>query len=178
MQITVTITGLDRVEERLSALGDSLHDFSDTLKGLGKALILFYGDTVFVSRGQALGSTWAPLSTTYDAWKAKNYEGRGILERTGIMRESFYSEVTPATLFVGNSAPYFSYHQNGTGAGGADQAQIAFGRAMLGIGGGTRVGRGNNLPARPMIGVNSRVESLINVAVKADIKAKIESIMA
>ena len=168
MQMTVHITNLDRTEERLSALGASLTDFQEALTGLGESLKLFYGDTVFGSQGQALGHAWTPLSATYDQWKAKHYPGRGILEQTGTMRKSFYAKATPMTLFVGNSDVKFPWHQLGTGYGGG----ATFG---IGNGGGARIGRGRNLPARPMIGVNSKVESMVVSAIEADVKAKIAS---
>lgn len=148
MQMTVTITGLDRTEERLSALGASLTDFTEALTGLGESLKLFYGDTVFNSNGQALGGTWTPLNATYDQWKANHYPGRGILEQTGTMRNSFYADVTPATLFIGNSDEKFPWHQLGTSRG---------------------------IPARPMIGLNPKVEEMVRAAIEADVKAKIES---
>lgn len=174
MQVNVTITGLDEEEARLTALSDGFKDFTGALTGLGASLILFYGDDVFNSSGQALGETWAPLSTPYDSWKNAHYPGRGVLEREGTMRQSFYSEVTPDTLFIGNSAPYFAFNQLGTGANRGSSSTISFMGGLArsyAIGG---EGRGRNLPARPMLGVNSKVEALIQVAIENDIRAKIK----
>lgn len=152
MQITVTVTGLDRVNERLGALSASLHDFTAALEMLGKQLILFYGNTVFVSQGQALGERWAPLKVSTQAYKATHWPGRGPLVRTGALQQSFESTVTPDSLFITNSAPYFPYQQQGTTEG---------------------PGRGHNIPARPMLGVNVTVESMIKSVLEQDIRAKI-----
>lgn len=152
MQVTITVTGLDRVNERLSKLGASLHDFTAALETLGKQLILFYSNNVFISRGQALGQTWKPLKASTQAYKSAHWPGADILVRTGALQHSFESTVTPNTLFISNSAPYFPYQQLGTSEGS---------------------GRGHNIPPRPMIGVNTTVESMIKAVLEADIKSKI-----
>lgn len=154
MQVIVKVTGLDNVQSRLSKLGDSLHDFTAALTELGKSLIMFYSETVFVSEGQALGSRWTPLTDKTDAYKNRLWPGRGILQRSGALQHGFTSDVTPDTLFITNSVPYFPYHQLGTATG---------------------PGRGHNIPARPMLGVNSTVEGMIRTVLTADIQAKIES---
>lgn len=154
MQVVIKVTGLDNVQSRLTKLGTSLHDFTAALETLGKSLILFYSDTVFTSEGQALGSRWTPLTNKTEDYKRDRWPGRGILQRSGALQHGFYSEVSPDTLFVSNNVPYFSYHQLGTATGS---------------------GRGHNIPRRPMLGINSRVERMIKTVLQADIKAKIES---
>lgn len=152
MQVVVTVTGIQDANERLSALGASLHDFSGALATLGRQLILFYGDSVINSQGTALGKRWTPLAASTQAYKSAHWPGRGPLVRTGAMQQSFYADSTATTLFVGNKAPYFPYHQLGTSSGS---------------------GRGHNIPARPMIGVNARVETMIKTVLEADVRAKI-----
>lgn len=152
MQVTITVTGLDRVQERLTKLGASLHDFTAALETLGKQLILFYSNNVFISQGQAIGQTWKPLATSTQVYKSKHYPGTGPLVRTGALQHSFESTVTPSTLFITNTAPYFPYQQQGTTEG---------------------PGRGHNIPARQMLGVNTTVESMVKAVLETDIKAKI-----
>lgn len=175
MQVHVVVTGLDHVEDRLTRLGTSLHDFSGAFTGLAVKLIAFFGETVFASKGAALGKTWAPLAASTDREKAKNWPGRDIEVRTGTMQQGFYPEVEPTSLFIGNRASYFPYQQLGTGVGKRGGSTIStlgsLSRAYA-IGGS---GRGRGIPARPMIGVNATVEDFIRVAIKADITAKIES---
>lgn len=145
MQIQITLTGLDRTNERLGALGESLHDFSGALAILGRQLIMFYSNSVINSQGTALGKRWTPLAPSTQSYKDVHWPGRSPLVRTGAMQQSFYAESTKDTLFVGNSAPYFQYHQQGT----------------------------RKMPQRQAIGVNARVETMIKNVLQADLKAKI-----
>ena len=145
MYVTVTVTGIDTTNERLSALGASFRDFTEALALLGRQLIMFYSSTVFTSEGQALGQKWAPLAASTQAYKDAHWEGRGILQRTGALQHAFYATNTADTLTVGNNASYFSYHQLGT----------------------------RKMPQRQIIGVNARVETMIKSVLEADIRAKI-----
>jgi phage gpG-like protein len=147
MQVNITVTGLDRVNERLSTLGASLHDFSGALAILGRQLILFYSESVMNSQGTALGSRWAPLAASTQAYKSQHWPGTQPLVRTGTMQKSFYANSTRETLFVSNNAPYFAYHQLGT----------------------------RKMPQRRMIGVNTRVETMIKTVLTADVNAKIKA---
>lgn len=66
---------------------------------------------------------WERLSTQYAAWKAQNFPGRGILERTGLLKEGLTTRggrynvrrMDATTLELGTSAPHAQYHQHGTG---------------------------------------------------------------
>jgi phage gpG-like protein len=161
MQVVVEVTGLDPAKANLTALGDSLHDFTDALTTLGETLILYFGQTVFVSQGEALGDPWAALAPSTVAEKEKKYPGRGTLVRTGELQNSFYDDVTPLSLFVSNNAK-------------TPGGQSLFEIHQLGTSGGR--GRGHNIPARHMIGVNASVVSMIETVIKADIDAKIASV--
>lgn len=160
MQVIVTVTGLDETDTHLGLLTEKLHDFTAALTTLGAMLIQFYGQDVFISSGQALGDTWANLAPATQAEKDKDWPGRSTLVRTGELQDSFYSEVSPMSLYVSNNArtndgtSLFAIHQLGTGDG---------------------PGRGHNIPARPMIGINSTVSAMIETVIKADIAAKIEA---
>lgn len=73
----------------------------------------------FDSQGATMSGGWSALSPKYGAWKAKHYPGRGILVRSGDLRESLASnlgvrEFTRKSMTVGTQIPYASYHQNGT----------------------------------------------------------------
>src|SRR5690348_4222390 len=133
MQVVVTISGLDHQQERLSKLAANLYDFTAALTELGQSLILFYSDSNFISSGQALGDRWAPLAPKTEQYKDKHWPGRGILQRTGTLQHGFERTVTPDSLTISNAVPYFPYHQLGTESG---------------------PGRGHNIPARRMLGIN------------------------
>lgn len=66
---------------------------------------------------------WERLSAGYAAWKARNFPGRTILVREGVMREGLTTRggryqvrrMDARELELGTSAPYAAYHQFGTG---------------------------------------------------------------
>lgn len=173
--ITVRITGLDHAQARLAKLGESLMDFTEAFESLATGLLLFYSQTVFNSKGQALGTPWAPLKASTQAFKNKNYPGRGPLVRTGTMQDSFNKTVTPHSLFIGNDTEYFRYQQLGTGLNrNASSSSLLGNLARYAAGGGRGGGRGRNLPARPMLGINDEVKSMVSAAIRHDIKQKID----
>lgn len=152
LRVEIHLTGLTEQQQRLAKLSASFKNFSSALTALGKQMVMFYSQTVFISQGSALGKQWTALKPASQAYKSKHWPGRGPLVRTGAMQEAFYDEVTPNTLFISNRASYFPYQQLGTSPG---------------------TGRGHNIPAREMIGVNDTVEAMIKTALETDIRAKI-----
>jgi phage gpG-like protein len=75
----------------------------------------------FASEGGYGSGGWPALSPAYAAWKAANYPGRPILERTGTLKRSLTSrpfgvEVLDARSFaVGSGIDYGRFHQAGAG---------------------------------------------------------------
>lgn len=74
----------------------------------------------FQTEGSSSGARWHPLSRRYAKWKAKVYPGRGILEATGALRESFEQggaghvrEIRPKKFIWGSTIDYGQYHQTG-----------------------------------------------------------------
>ena len=66
---------------------------------------------------------WAELSEAYAAWKAQNFPGKPILERTGALREGLTAassafgvrDWSASTFNFGTvGVPYASFHQSGT----------------------------------------------------------------
>lgn len=162
-EITVHITGLDNARARFAKLGASLYDFSGAFTGLAEKLILFYGDTVINNEGTPLTDTrWPALKASTVAYKTKHWPGRGPEVRSGFMQQSFYPVITPESLFIGNKAPYFKWQQQGTTDGVVDSPP-------------SHPGRGRNLPARPMIGINTEVEEEVKLSIEADVRAKIDA---
>lgn len=159
MQIVVHLNGVDEAKAKMGTFSESLMNFTEVLTKLGEKLKLFYSDNVFISSGTALGKRWTPLAASTVAYKSKHYEGTGILERTGVLKDSFYYDVTPNSLFVSNNAQtpngksLFAIHQLGT----------------------TTAGRAKNttIPARPMVGMTPALETTIKENVEADLAAKL-----
>jgi phage gpG-like protein len=76
----------------------------------------------FQTEGAAGGEVWAPLSPEYAAWKALEFPGQPILQRTGEMMASLTQRDHPAavhveerkTLTLGTTVAYAIFHQRGT----------------------------------------------------------------
>lgn len=138
-------------------------------------MLLYFSETVFLDEGEVLnGSAWVPLRpTTVNEKDDAGYGNKGILERTGTLKGSFYDEVTPNSLFLSNKArtpddkfSLFEIHQLGTGDKGSAIVPP------------DHPGRGKNIPPRPMLGINKPLESLIQAVIKADVDAKIAEALA
>lgn len=151
--MSVTITGLTETQARLAKLSASFKDFTGALTTLAAQLLHFYEDTVFENVGAPLFGTWAPLAPGTVAYKEKYWPGRDILQRTGDLQHGFKDDVTPDTLLIINEVSYFPFQQLGTAAG---------------------PGRGHNIPARRMLGVNETVEEMVKIVIEEDIRVKID----
>jgi phage gpG-like protein len=117
---------------------NKLKSFRPELMKTGEYLKDFYSSTVFDTEGQIYGSRWQQLSPTYASWKGKKYPGRGILFRTGRLRNSFRFTSTDTFLKLYNIAPYFAIHQTG----------------------------GRNMPKRTMLALNQMLNRAIGNIIK------------
>ena len=113
MKLTVEVKGGPQIIQKLSGLSNELNNFSSALRDTGSFLKDFYSKAPFATQGSIYGSRWQPLSPKYAQWKAKRFPGRGLLERTGMMRRSFDFQSTSNFLRLYNTAPYFAVHQVG-----------------------------------------------------------------
>jgi len=104
-----------------SRFGNNISDFSRPFEQIADNF--YEGEKeMFSSQGGAAGG-WAKLSPQYAEWKARNYPGRPILQRTGAMMESFTGRsgpfsrfsLSPKRLEMGADTPYAGYHQKGMG---------------------------------------------------------------
>lgn len=78
----------------------------------------------FAARGKGPhAGTWAPLSARYAEWKARNFPGKGVLERSGRLMEALTQSNSPFAKRVASGdtfdfgtagVPYASFHQVGT----------------------------------------------------------------
>lgn len=105
---------------RFTRFVSELTDLSDLWELMARDLEATVADA-FRTEGASGGSAWQPLSPRYAAWKSKRYPGRGILERTRALMESFRKgraghmlRIAPRTLVWGSSVDYGRYHQSGT----------------------------------------------------------------
>jgi len=114
MNITVEVKGKPELMRRLKQAGVDVSDMRAELKDVGGYLKDFYTRDVFDTRGQVINAEWAPLNLKYRQYKQKKAPGKGPLEFTGTMRDSFYSKLGKNQVEVGNMVDYFKYHQLGT----------------------------------------------------------------
>lgn len=122
-----TATGeaaVERLSVALERAGDNIADFG---RYVFPRLVPVFEEEVksqFDARGHGpVASAWAPLSRSYAKWKEENFPGKGILERTGDMREGLTNSTSPFALrdfssrdfnFGTRNLPYTGFHQLGT----------------------------------------------------------------
>lgn len=112
--LNIQVTGDRKVVSQLKKLRVELEDWQTEMKQIGKYLMNYYSNDVFISEGAALGSPWRPLSPQYEFQKRKMYPGAPILQRTGNLRRGFTMNSNKSSVTVRNKVPYASFHLFGT----------------------------------------------------------------
>jgi phage gpG-like protein len=148
----ITLQGEAEVLKILTRVGLAMDDLEGAMSDVGQHAIKYFSGQVFASRGSVIGQPWAPLNPTYAAHKARLYPGRPPLVRTGLMQRSFTSDPSKMQVTIGNSAPYFQYHQSS-----AERSK---------------------LPRRAMIGLSEQLQSDIVETVRSSLINKIRGVMA
>lgn len=115
---------LERMSVAFERAGDNLTDFGKYV--FPKLVPVFESELAgqFDARGRGPhAGAWAQLSERYAAWKALNYPGAGILERSGQLREALTNASSPMARrqistdefdFGTIGVEYASFHQSGT----------------------------------------------------------------
>ena len=101
-----------QLARRLRGVSESLRDWTPAFRDTAFELKKTFSDDVFATEGSAIGEHWQPLSPSYAAQKGRKYPGKGILEATGKMKNSFVSTFSADQAAITNTAPYFKYHQS------------------------------------------------------------------
>ena len=112
LAISWHIEGEAQLVRRLRGIEAGLKDWSPAFQQTARELKDIFSNDVFQSEGRAIGEQWQPLTPSYAAQKARKYPGKGILEASGHMRQSFKSLFKPDMAAVWNTASYFKYHQS------------------------------------------------------------------
>jgi len=115
IKLSLTVLGEESLLLTITDIQNKLKSFKPELIKTGEYLTEFYRDEVFDTEGQIYGNRWQTLTPTYASWKGKKYPGRGILFRTGKLRNSFRFTSSDTFLKLYNIAPYFATHQLGIG---------------------------------------------------------------
>lgn len=140
VHLTIALPGLPALSVGLSRLRT---DISDWTKFWTERFAPFFYRMVqqdFALEGGGSGPSWAALSPTYAAWKAKQFPGRGILVRSGALKASLAGpdaaagifRTTPTALEIGTAVPYALYHQLG-GARLPQRPPLRVNAAFMGV---------------------------------------------
>lgn len=114
--LSIDVAGDVQVLSALSRFGEYATDMRDAFDKIADD----FQKNVSPERFAKEGPGWAPLSPAYARWKAREYPGKKILERTGDLKSSLEGGpgairiVTKDALVLGTSIPYARYHQSGT----------------------------------------------------------------
>ncbi|WP_210161261.1 phage virion morphogenesis protein [Bradyrhizobium sp. ORS 285] len=100
---------LSRVLQGVSA---TVKNWRPAFEKSGEQMVDFFSEDVFDTEGAAVDDPWAALNPDYEKRKQKKYPDAGILQATGLMRDSFVSQPSAMSLIVRNTAPYFKFHQS------------------------------------------------------------------
>ncbi len=117
--VTFTMLGDVVLARGISRYGDAVRDFSPVWDQIRNDFHRIESEQ-FDSQGSRAGHPWAPLSPTYEAWKAKHFPGRSILQLTGQMWGEFavgvgmQTTIEPMRLTMTPSMQRAVYHQQGT----------------------------------------------------------------
>jgi phage gpG-like protein len=115
INVNISVTGLDESLTMINNLKAAVADVSMEMQDIGDYLMQFYSGDVYDSEGGAFGHQWQPLSEAYAVEKAKRWGSNTILVASGQMRNSYSLQTSSQSMTISNSAPYFEYHQDGTG---------------------------------------------------------------
>ena len=107
------IEGEAQLVRRLRGIKSEAVNWKPAFNEASKELQEVFSNDVFRTEGRAVGKPrWKPLSPAYAKRKSRLYPGKGILEATGTMRNSFKRRFTPEMAAIWNTAEYFRYHQS------------------------------------------------------------------
>lgn len=107
-----SIEGEKQISRNLLIIADQVKDWTPAFKESADLLKRTFSGPVFDTEGAAIQEHWSPLSKAYAYRKAQKYPGKGILERTGAMRNGFMTLWRPDMAMVWNKVEYFKYHQS------------------------------------------------------------------
>lgn len=152
MVVSVTITGNKQILNRVAKLGGKLKDMSDAFEKIGSDVAQYYAEEAFASQGTVFKARWEPLSARTKRYKKKHYPtfvNQPLVRRdsSDSMKNSFDYTVKPNQVVIGNSAPYFKYHQS------------TLDRTVI--------------PRRQMMGINKPVQRIVKHYIKENIEQKL-----
>lgn len=100
--LSVEVEGIEEVSMMFSTAGKKAENMHEPLQNSSSMMLKTF-DMNFNSHGKELGEPWQRRKQGYP-WP--------MLEKTGLMKESFDSVVTNDFVVLFNTVPYFKYHQS------------------------------------------------------------------
>lgn len=149
MQVQVIVTGLTETQARLVSLGKAFYDFEPEMKMIGDELKTYFSNDIFISEGEDFGQRWQALAPSTLAYKLAHYDGRGILERSGDLKEGYTADADKTSVFITNPVPYFVYHQS------EEEPRT-------------------RLPRRQLIGVTPKVKTIVGDIIGLGVRTRVE----
>lgn len=146
LKMTIRISGDDKVRRKLARMRTL--KLRNAMDEIGEKAISYFSNDAFATKGRVFGAAWQDLTPAYKRWKEKNYAGRGILQRTGNMQNSFFAEVGDTSVTIDNHSPVYKYHQSSAA------------RTVM--------------PRRQMAGINEPIKRIVKEAVKRDIERQLQ----
>jgi len=114
LDLTWSIEGDAQLVRRLRGIGKEVKDWTPAFGEAAEKLKSIFENDVFRTEGGAIQEKWQPLKPQYLAQKLKQGYPADILIRTGVMKNSFFTESSRMQGVVSNQSPYFKYHQSKT----------------------------------------------------------------
>lgn len=118
VDFTFEVMGDAQILRSFSRLADEVKDWTPAW-GMIRDDFKEIEQRQFDTQGHYGSGGWKVLSKKYERWKEKHYPGRGIMVRTGVLRESliggdqFVYRPEPLQMTIGTQVPYAVYHQKG-----------------------------------------------------------------
>lgn len=149
-EVALQIIGGEAAIRKLQALGKL--NFRPEFEEIGKLLVQYYSNDVFLSQGGVFGKRWQPLED--DTVRAKiRGAGKGLAGASptqpevasGDMQANFYAEWADKQVRVANRMDYFKYQQLGT----------------------------QYIPARVMIDINASLKSQMQQILNAGVRKRL-----
>jgi len=151
LAISITVKGDKEILKKLKSLGDSINDHKEAMREIGKEAAKYYSTIGFSDKGRPWGEPWPDYSPAYRRYKEKKYgySGKPNLIATGTMKDSFYARETANSVTIGNSSPFYKYHQSTAAR--------------------------KKIPRRPMAGINGSIKRMVKDILREELMKKIEA---
>lgn len=149
LKMTIRVTGDKEVMRKLAVLRRAGMDNKNVMQEIGKEAIDYFSKDSFATKGRVFGSGWPDYSPAYKVWKEKNYAGRGMLQLTGDMQDSFFATTTSNSVTINNHSPHYKYHQSSAAR--------------------------TKMPRRQMAGINNPIKRMVKDAITKDINRKLRA---